>query len=119
MNGQSLQLQCPPQATEVQLGLADLTSTVVFTLELQEFEAPKSTWNLGEQEKLDYAAARKDRSVGSFFILAWVPRSGTDWRAGGVVAVVVVAARVSVVIVVVVSFVMLVEVVVVPDNVQV
>merc|ERR1712136_371065 len=54
------------QATEVQLGLADLTSTVVFTLELQEFEAPKSTWNLGEQEKLDYAAARKDVAGGLF-----------------------------------------------------
>merc|ERR1712136_165045 len=55
-----LTVTVPAQATEVQLGLADLTSTVVFTLELQEFEAPKSTWNLGEQEKLDYAAARKD-----------------------------------------------------------
>merc|ERR1712136_695745 len=55
-----LTVTVPAQATEVQLGLADLTSTVVFTLELQEFEASKSTWNLGEQEKLDYAASRKD-----------------------------------------------------------
>ena len=55
-----LTVTAPTQAQETQLGLSNLATTVVFTLKLQRFDAPKSTWSLTEQEKADVAVARKD-----------------------------------------------------------
>ena len=55
-----LTVTTPTQAQETQLGLSKLTTTVVFTLKLQRFDAPKPTWSLTEQEKVDYALARKN-----------------------------------------------------------
>ena len=50
----------PAQAQKAQLGLMNLTTTVVLTLKLQEVDASKSMCSLSEQEKVDFAVARKD-----------------------------------------------------------
>jgi len=61
-----LTVTVPALVTEVQLGLADLTSTVVLTLELQELGSAKSSWELNEQEKVDFATTRKEVAAGLF-----------------------------------------------------
>merc|ERR1719436_2308617 len=51
----------PLDCSEVQLGLKDVSADkVVLTLELLEFEKAKDTWSMSEDEKLEFANARKD-----------------------------------------------------------
>lgn len=59
-----LTCSAPKLVAEPQLGLKDVSvEKVVLTLELIEFEKPQDTWNMSEDEKLEFGAARKD--VGS------------------------------------------------------
>jgi len=51
-------------AQEAQLGLKQISAEkVVLTLELTDFEKAKDTWNMSEEEKLEFGAKRKE--VGS------------------------------------------------------
>jgi len=61
-----LTVTVPALVTEAQLGLAALTTTVVLTLELQELSSAKSSWELNEQEKVDFGTARKEVAAGLF-----------------------------------------------------
>ena len=58
--GETAALTVTAQAQEAQSGLLDVVTTVVLTLEPQEFDAPKFTWSLSEQEKVDFVVAWKD-----------------------------------------------------------
>merc|ERR1712066_457663 len=51
----------PLDCSEVQLGLKDVSAEkIVLTLELLEFEKAKDTWSMSEDEKLEFAANRKN-----------------------------------------------------------
>merc|ERR1712217_207245 len=51
----------PLDCSEVQLGLKDGSAEkIVLTLELLEFEKAKDTWSMSEDEKLEFAADRKN-----------------------------------------------------------
>jgi len=51
----------PQKCVEEQLGLKEITAEkVALTLELTEFEKAKDTWSMSEEEKVEYAGARKD-----------------------------------------------------------
>lgn len=51
----------PELASEPQLGIQSPTSKcVMLTLVLQEFDKPKDTWSLSEEEKLEFGTARKE-----------------------------------------------------------
>ncbi|CAJ1358104.1 unnamed protein product [Effrenium voratum] len=50
-----------------QLGLAQTQAeTLSLTIELCDFEKPKDTWDMSEEEKLDFGAARKEVGGGLF-----------------------------------------------------
>jgi len=46
--------------TEALLGVKGDSEKVVLTLELQDFDKPKETYDMSEEEKLEFGAARKD-----------------------------------------------------------
>ena len=57
----------PALAAEAQLGLATLKAEkVVLTLRLEDFEKAKDTWNMSEEEKLEFGTARKEVGAGLF-----------------------------------------------------
>lgn len=61
--GEKAVLTCvnPSLCIEDKLGLKEIKAEkVVLTLELVEFEKAKDTWNMSEEEKLEFGAARKD-----------------------------------------------------------
>merc|ERR1712032_1734774 len=56
-----LTVTTPAAAAEEKLGLKGVKADkVVFTLELVEFEKAKDTWNMSEEEKIDFANSRKE-----------------------------------------------------------
>jgi len=57
----------PALAAEEQLGLKGVSAEkVVFTLEVTEFDKPKDTFSMSEEEKVEYGAARKDMGTTLF-----------------------------------------------------
>mmetsp|Transcript_119709 Transcript_119709/g.186958 ORF Transcript_119709/g.186958 Transcript_119709/m.186958 type:complete len:590 (+) Transcript_119709:48-1817(+) len=57
---------------EDKLGLKDVScDKVVFTLELIEFEKAKDTWDMSEDEKIEFATARKDVGSALFKSARW------------------------------------------------
>lgn len=57
----------PLLVSEVQLGLKDVSGEkVLLTLELLEFSKEKDTWNMDEEEKVAYGAARKEAGSNLF-----------------------------------------------------
>jgi len=59
-------------AKENKLGLKDASvEKVVFTLELIEFEKAKDTWDMTEDEKIEFATARKDVGGALFKAARW------------------------------------------------
>lgn len=63
-----LTVSSPADVVEEQIGLKDVVATadsrrVVLSLELQEFEKAKDTWDMSEEEKVAFGTARKE--VGS------------------------------------------------------
>ena len=58
--GERAVLTVPASTSEAQLGLRDFANSATLTFELLDFDTPKSTYSLSEQEKVDFAAARKD-----------------------------------------------------------
>jgi len=52
----------PNLVTEAQLGLEGaMCDKVILTAELTEFEKPKDTWDMSEEEKVEFATSRKDK----------------------------------------------------------
>merc|ERR1712136_110685 len=64
--GERAVLTVPASTSEAQLGLRDFANSATLTFELLDFDTPKSTYSLSEQEKVDFAAARKDVGAGLF-----------------------------------------------------
>jgi len=64
--GERAVLTVPASTSEAQLGLRDFANSATLTLELLDFDTPKSAYSLSEQEKVDLAAARKDVNAGLF-----------------------------------------------------
>merc|ERR1712136_580706 len=64
--GERAVLTVPASTSEAQLGLIDFANSATLTFELLDFDTPKSTYSLSEQEKVDFAAARKDVGAGLF-----------------------------------------------------
>ena len=58
----------PALALEAQLGLTSLEKLekVQLTLRLEDFEKAKETWNMNEEEKLEFGAARKEVGASLF-----------------------------------------------------
>jgi len=56
----------PSMAAEAQLGLADVATTVVFTLELEDFDNPKCAWDYTEEDKVDLGTLRKETAANLF-----------------------------------------------------
>jgi len=62
-----LTVSTTPLVAEAQLGLKAIKADkAVLTLELQEFEKGKDTWNMSEDEKLEHGFARKDVAASLF-----------------------------------------------------
>jgi len=62
-----LTVTTPKLAEEKQLGLQNLTSEkVVLTMELQNFEKDKETYEMSSEEKIQYCQARKDAAAALF-----------------------------------------------------
>jgi len=60
-------VKTPSLAAEAQLGLKDMAvDRVVFTLELQDYEKAKETYDMDEEEKVAFAVARKDVGASLF-----------------------------------------------------
>lgn len=54
-------------AAEEQLGLKDVTAqSVVFTIELVDFEKAKDTWSMSEEEKVEFGVERKEMGTALF-----------------------------------------------------
>jgi len=58
----------PELAADARISFPWVTSgdSKVLTLELQEFEKPKDTWNMSEEEKVEFAESRKDVGAALF-----------------------------------------------------
>jgi FK506-binding protein 4/5 len=57
-----LTVTVPSLVEEAQLGLKGVAADrVVLTLELAEFEKAKDTWNMSEEEKVEFGTARKEK----------------------------------------------------------
>merc|ERR1712151_1405760 len=62
-----LTIAVPKLVAEAQLGLKDIAAEkVVLKLHLQDFEKAKDTWNLSEEEKVEFGLARKDVAANLF-----------------------------------------------------
>merc|ERR1719162_741396 len=60
-------VKTPSLAAEAQLGLKDMSADkVVFSLELQDYEKAKETYDMSEEEKVEFAVARKDVGANLF-----------------------------------------------------
>jgi len=60
-------VKTPSLAAEAQLGLKDMAADqVVFTVELQDYEKAKETYDMSEEEKIEFAVSRKDAGASLF-----------------------------------------------------